>query len=183
MTVTDKQMNEQAKLWNTHRSRLIGWLMKRSFSRADAEDLTQDILIKAWNRREQLNDSQSLQSWLYAIARTTMIDHLRKHQTPPAETQNDENDEDILQGLENCVEPFINDLSEQDQHLLRHIDLGTYSQKSYAAEFDVNYSTLKSRLQKARGALASRYKKCCHFQKDHRGSITDFEKKKSDCEC
>jgi RNA polymerase sigma-70 factor (ECF subfamily) len=45
---------------------------------ADAQDLTQETLIKAWRRRDQLRDGQKADAWLSAIARNTAFDFLRR---------------------------------------------------------------------------------------------------------
>jgi RNA polymerase sigma-70 factor, ECF subfamily len=43
-----------------------------------AEDLTQESFLKAWQKRNTFNPKQSLPTWLYSIARHTMIDAFRK---------------------------------------------------------------------------------------------------------
>ncbi len=47
-------------------------------SRADAEDLTQDIFIKAFRRLSGLKNDAYFRSWLYRIAVNRIRDHLRK---------------------------------------------------------------------------------------------------------
>ena len=45
---------------------------------ADAQDLTQEVFIKALQRREQLKDEQKAAHWLSRIATNTAIDFLRR---------------------------------------------------------------------------------------------------------
>lgn len=48
-------------------------------SRADAEDLTQNVFLKAWNSLDDYKQNENpFSSWLYAIARNTVIDFWRK---------------------------------------------------------------------------------------------------------
>ena len=47
---------------------------------ADAQDLTQDVFIKALERSGQLKDSEKAAHWLSRIATNTAIDFLRRHQ-------------------------------------------------------------------------------------------------------
>jgi RNA polymerase sigma-70 factor (ECF subfamily) len=44
----------------------------------DAEDLTQDVFLKAYRKADSFNGQSSLSTWLYRIARNTVIDAQRK---------------------------------------------------------------------------------------------------------
>jgi RNA polymerase sigma-70 factor, ECF subfamily len=46
---------------------------------ADAQDLTQEVFIKALQRRDQLKDATKAAHWLSRIATNTAIDFLRRH--------------------------------------------------------------------------------------------------------
>jgi len=46
---------------------------------ADAQDLTQEVFIKALQRQEQLKDTEKAAHWLSRIATNTAIDFLRRH--------------------------------------------------------------------------------------------------------
>jgi RNA polymerase sigma-70 factor, ECF subfamily len=46
---------------------------------ADAQDLTQEVFIKALQRRDQLKDVTKATHWLSRIATNTAIDYLRRH--------------------------------------------------------------------------------------------------------
>ncbi len=49
------------------------------YSRELAEDITQDIFVKAWEKRNTFNPSKStLKNWIYVIARNHLIDTYRK---------------------------------------------------------------------------------------------------------
>ena len=177
---------DQAEQWDTHRSRLIGWLIKQGLNPADAEDLAQEILLKAWDKQDQLKNSSSLQAWLFGIARTTIIDHYRKKpiHVPNIFLEEGNDQQDITFDLEPCITPFIEDLSPAHQRILNAVDLKGVSQKEYAQQNGLAYSTAKSQLKRARHLLAQRYRKCCSFQHDSSGRIMEYERKaKPDCEC
>jgi len=49
------------------------------YNRELAEDITQDIFVKAWEKRSTFNSSKStLKNWIYIIARNHIIDLYRK---------------------------------------------------------------------------------------------------------
>src|SRR3954471_25030899 len=54
----------------------------------DAQDLTQETFLRAWNKRESFKGHATLRTWLYRIATNACLDFLdkRKDRTPlPAE--------------------------------------------------------------------------------------------------
>ena len=55
------------------------------FSRnpADAEDLTQDVFLKAFARRDALRNPDGSKIWLLRIARTTCLDRIRRDKRRP----------------------------------------------------------------------------------------------------
>lgn len=50
---------------------------------ADAQDLTQEVFIKALQRQEQIKDMEKAAHWLSRIATNTAIDFLRRHRRVP----------------------------------------------------------------------------------------------------
>lgn len=44
-----------------------------------AEDLTSDVFLKAYEKFDTYNPEFAFSTWLYTIARNTLIDHFRKH--------------------------------------------------------------------------------------------------------
>ena len=53
-------------------------------NREDAEDLTSDIFLKAARSLNQEFSPQSMQNWLYLIARTTVAEYWRVHYREPS---------------------------------------------------------------------------------------------------
>ncbi len=54
----------------------------------DAQDMTQETFLRAWNKRESFNGHAALRTWLYRIATNACLDFLEKrnNRTPvPAE--------------------------------------------------------------------------------------------------
>lgn len=57
-----------------------------------AEDLAQEVFIKAFRRLDTYDPQRKLSSWLFKIAHNTTIDHLRRHapETVPLEAERDD---------------------------------------------------------------------------------------------
>lgn len=44
----------------------------------EAEDITQEVFVKAWRNLKKFNQKQSFKTWLFTIAKNTCLDWLRK---------------------------------------------------------------------------------------------------------
>jgi RNA polymerase sigma-70 factor (ECF subfamily) len=58
--------------------RILNFVYKMVDSREDAEDLTQDIFLRAFRELKNLLDEQAFESWLYRIARNEVYQSFRK---------------------------------------------------------------------------------------------------------
>jgi len=58
--------------------RLFNFLLRRTGSRADAEDLTQEAFIRAWERIQRYEPRWRFSTWLFTIAARLAVSHHRK---------------------------------------------------------------------------------------------------------
>ncbi len=66
-----------APLVRSHSRRVFGLLYRMVGNAGDAQDLTQDVFLKAWLHREQLRDPARATPWLLRIAANAAIDFQR----------------------------------------------------------------------------------------------------------
>src|SRR5689334_14394157 len=69
-----------ALLYRRYRGLVRGVLLARLNSAADADDVTQEVFVKAHGKIAGLKDDGAVGSWLCSIARTTAIDFVRKRE-------------------------------------------------------------------------------------------------------
>ncbi|MFD0851879.1 sigma-70 family RNA polymerase sigma factor, partial [Actinomadura adrarensis] len=73
MTPDGKEFSAQAELYRdelrVHCYRMMG-------SYADAEDLVQETLLRAWRKRDSFEGRASFRAWLYKIATNACLDAL-----------------------------------------------------------------------------------------------------------
>ncbi len=174
-------------IWKEYRSSLRAFLYSKISNAADIDDLLQEILIKTHQNLAKVRTEVSIKPWLFQIANHTIIDFYRRNKIFTELNQEETVSEtvwlkaqarDIKQELSACIEPFIQALNEQDAALLTAIDINGESQRQYAESLGLSYSTLKSRVQKARTQLRSLFDDCCQMELDTQGNLMEYEPQK-----
>jgi RNA polymerase sigma-70 factor (ECF subfamily) len=82
------------------------WVFSRQYAKSDedTEDIVQDTFFKAWKYLKRFEAGKAFRPWIYAIARNTALDHLKKRRSSSfSELHNEETDtafEDTLEDTE-----------------------------------------------------------------------------------
>ncbi|MBL4796594.1 MAG: RNA polymerase sigma factor SigZ [Oleispira sp.] len=175
------------KIWAEYRASLKAFLHSKVSNAADVDDLLQDILLKTYQNLSKVRENESIKSWLFQIANHSIIDFYRRNKTFSELNQEEAVSEtvwlkaqerNIKQELSACIEPFIHALDESDAELLITIDINGESQRQYAENLGISYSTLKSRVQKARAQLRSLFDNCCKMELDTQGNLMEYQPQK-----
>ena len=177
------QAQQLDQVWQEYQQALKAFLQTKVNNPADVEDLLQEVLLKSFIKLDSLKEVTSMKAWLFQIANHSVIDFYRKNAKKMQSLEGDFSEHDMGQDnqmkteLAQCVQPFIQALTEQQAALLKAIDLDGISQKAYAEQQGIPYSTLKSQVKKARSELKLLFEQCCHFQEDKFGNLIDYERK------
>jgi len=65
------------ELYNRYEQKVFNFIQKRLHNQADAEDLLQKIFIKIHESKNLYKHNFKFEQWLFVIARTSILDHLR----------------------------------------------------------------------------------------------------------
>ena len=172
-------------VWENYRANVKAFLHSKVSSPEDVDDLLQEILIKTHKSLDTLNSESSVKPWLFRIANNTIIDFYRRkgrlNEMLQDEFHMDEEDMEMRSELGRCVEPFIQSLPSENAALLIAIDIEGQSQKEYASNNNISYSTLKSRVQKSRELLRKLFDDCCHMSFDQFGKMIEYTPKSGSC--
>jgi RNA polymerase sigma-70 factor (ECF subfamily) len=79
ITEPDLDLERQNRFITENLRRIFGQIHRLVRNVADAQDLTQEAFIKAFQRQDQLKDEQKAAHWLSRIAHNTAIDFLRRN--------------------------------------------------------------------------------------------------------
>ena len=143
---------------------LLGPLRRyaRSLTRdeSQAEDLVQDALVRAYERRGSFRAGGSLRAWLISILHNTFIDERRRslaegrrleHAAALAETITPPEQEDRIR-LRQVREAFMT-LPDEQRAVLHLVAIEGLSYQEAAMALGIPVGTLMSRLGRARAAL------------------------------
>ena len=81
-------------VYEQYHTRLFHYFVKRTRVNETAKDLTQQAFIKLWQSRNTLSDAHTLDTQVFTIANSTLIDHLRKQAVERKHQQQLENELD-----------------------------------------------------------------------------------------
>jgi RNA polymerase sigma-70 factor, ECF subfamily len=150
----------------------------------DAEDITQDALLRFYRAAPNLHDELALEGWMYQIARSAIIDHHRRAGTRPAVAESDDwrehpadepDEPSAEQSLATCLSALLDRIPERYRTALELTDLGGLTQERAAAELGLSTSGMKSRVQRGRRLLRAEITHCCQIALDRRGAVADVE--------
>lgn len=166
------------------RQGLVGYLRKHVGDAVIAEDLLQDVFVKALLAIRANKAPHNLPAWLYTVARTTVIDHFRAARPETQAWEADvEQAEAVLitnddeQGYDNlavCLNPLIELLPPIYRDTLRASDFAETPLKVLATEQGVSLSAIKSRVSRARTMLKQQLLVCCQVELSAHG-VVDYD--------
>jgi len=149
-----------------------------------AEDLLHDVFLKI-HEGARIERSDRVESWIWAIARNALIDHLRKNK--PAEpieesaVATEPTDDREIAPLHRTVRAFLDCIGEPYREALILADLEGVPQIQLARRLGLSHSGAKSRVQRARKKMAALIQECCHLEFDHYGSVIDYKPRGATC--
>ncbi|MEM8527160.1 MAG: RNA polymerase sigma factor [Bacteroidota bacterium] len=156
-------MNQFLKEYGRLENRLFAFAMKLTRSKADADDLMQETVVRAYSNKERFQMGTNFKSWITTIMRNTFINNYRSHRrrnvvdgsleehSYAIESRTVPNDSESTMMMEE-----LSELMEQIKPKYRIPFLMHYKGYEYqeiAAEMNIPIGTVKSRLYTARQQL------------------------------
>lgn len=167
-------MNCLMRSWTAHEGELRAWLRGRLGNAHDAEDMLQDLFIKAMRQDKRFCEIANARAWLYEVARNALADRLRleKEQVELPDDLVAEHDEPAaVESLATCLPRALSKLAEEDRDAITRCDLDGMTQEAYAHLKGLTLPGAKSRVQRARRRLREELTRTCNVRFDQAGNI------------
>lgn len=137
-----------------------GKLTRAGRNAAEAEDLVQEALIAIHTRRHTYNPAEPLTSWVHAIARYKLIDHLRQTRTSLTNVPIENADEVMAQDDHVAVEStldlgrLLGQLPDKMRRAIQYVKLEGLSVAEAADRCGMSQSAVKVSVHRGLKALA-----------------------------
>jgi RNA polymerase sigma-70 factor (ECF subfamily) len=160
-------MSAFEQLFHKHHKRIYNVAYRITNSREDAQDLTQDIFLKAYQNMGKFKFKSEFSTWLYRLAVNTCLDEIRRKKPSNVisitDSSSDEalsqtdgytpEDHAIKKDRERQIWKAINTLKEKERAIIVLKDIEGLSYKEIAEVFKCSLGRVKSRLHEARQKL------------------------------
>ncbi len=169
-----KSRKEFEQLYQAHHRRAYNLAYRLTSNSTDAEDVTQEAFVRAWNSFNSYDHSKSFEAWLFKIITNRVIDiHRRRNRVKifsidtPIQSEYggreqlhdiaspDLNPEQILihSVMEESLQKALAGLTTEYRSTLLHSDIDEMSYQEIADSMHCAIGTVRSRLHRARGIL------------------------------
>jgi RNA polymerase sigma-70 factor (ECF subfamily) len=153
-------MNQQEylKIVSPFKDRIFRLAKRLLVSTEEAEDATQEVLVRLWNNREKLSGYSSVEALAMTITKNYCLDQLKsKRATEMRIVHNNYTDREagLQQQAEdrdswNWVEKIIATLPEQQRMIVQMRDIEEYEFEDIAKIMDMNETAVRVALSRAR---------------------------------
>ncbi len=171
------------EIWTSYHKDIKNFIFSKVKDEQVTYDLLQETFIKVHTKLDTLQQKDKLKSWVFAIARYTVLDYFRdrnvlvEHYDNEVMEEQDSSDHDE----KDCLHGILKTLPKKYRDPLFLSDIKGLKQSEIATQLKLKLPTLKSRIQRARKMIAQGYVKCCDFTINEKGHLVGEIKNKEDC--
>ncbi|KKO91972.1 hypothetical protein AAW12_07400 [Sphingobacterium sp. Ag1] len=157
-----------------HRAQLFGRILKQVRSVEFAQDIVQDVFVKVWQNRAQIDVSKNFKSYLYSIAQRTVYDYFRKIASDEVKCEQlmilskGKRANDIDESLSyREMEKYLNDILDfvpercREVYVLCKLEGRSYDEVSKL--LNISTATINNHIVKATGIIKSHWNWNCYF--------------------
>jgi RNA polymerase sigma-70 factor (ECF subfamily) len=160
--------------WHAHEKELRNYLIHRLGERHAAEDLLQDVFVKAMRQGADFCHLENTRAWLFQVARNALVDYHRLKRdgiVVPEDIPQPESHLEPVDALSECVGRVLQELSPEDRDIIQQCDLNGVRQQVYADSHGLSLSAAKSRLLRARQRMREMMTANCQVRFDEAGRV------------
>ncbi|MCK6487744.1 MAG: sigma-70 family RNA polymerase sigma factor [Planctomycetes bacterium] len=182
---------DQEREWEGIAPAVRGYLLRRlAGDEATADDLAQECFLRLYHHREDLRSDERFGPWTMRIARSVLIDHLRRRRpgvpvTEVAAVLPEEEDASLAEAipLGRYVYTQIDALPAHEAVAIRLVDVVGMAPMEAAERLGLGLPALKARLRRGRQRLRDIIDRCCTVDLDGRGHPLSCEPRAAFAAC
>lgn len=167
-----------ALAWESHGAELRRFLCNRAGSDAAADDLLQELFLRALKQPEGLCGVDNPRAWLFHAARNLLIDRFRLAREdvslPDDLAAVPDEPPPPVDDLSQCLPRVLAELAPQDREAITLCDIEGLTQQAYADRVGLTLPAAKARIRRARLRLRERLVEKCQVSFDEAGQVCCF---------
>jgi len=171
------------EVWTQYSEDVKRFILSKVNEPAIADDIVQDTFLKIHTNLHKLQDITKLKSWIFSIARNSVMDFF-KSSKKTFEFASFESETEILENIhteKDCLRGILKGLPKKYRNPLFLSDIKGLKQEEVAHQLNQNVSTTKSQIQRARKLIAQGFMDCCGFVLNEQGHLVGEVQEKEDC--
>lgn len=161
---------EFMQLVNPFKDKIFRIAKRLLVSSEEAEDATQEVLVKLWNKNESLNGYKSIEALAMTLVKNYCLDQLKSKRAGNMKIVHNnyaDREAGLQQKLEdkdtwNWVEKIINNLPEQQKLIVQMRDIEEMEFEEIAKVLEMNEQAIRTALSRARKTIRERMIKIHH---------------------
>jgi RNA polymerase sigma-70 factor (ECF subfamily) len=169
--------------WREYESELRGYLARRLLDKHLADDLLQEVFVKALRQGQGFCSLDNPRAWLFQVARNSLVDQMRlgkRAVSLPDDIVEESEDIAPIDLLSECLALVLSELPEDDREILRQCDIEGVKQQTFAEAHGLSLSAVKSRILRARQRLRKFMVRNCQIRFDEAGKVCCHVPRQSD---
>tara|TARA_R110000787_G_scaffold12665_6_gene40707 strand:- start:1758 stop:2297 length:540 start_codon:yes stop_codon:yes gene_type:complete len=171
------------EVWTQYSDDVKRFIVSKVHEHAIADDILQDTFLKVHTKLHTLRDQTKLKSWIFSIARNSIMDHFKKA-NKTFEFADFESETKILKNIhteQDCLRGILLSLPKKYRDPLFLSDIKGLKQGEVANQLNQNLPTTKSQIQRARKLISQGFMDCCGFVLNDQGILVGEIQEKEDC--
>lgn len=153
--------NDFIQIINPFKDKVFRLAKRLLVSTEEAEDATQEVIVKLWNKNDNLKQYNSVEAMAMTMTKNYCLDQLKSKRADnlsiihnnftdrQPSLQQQVEDQDSL----NWVEKIINELPEQQKIIIQMRDIEQYEFEEIAKILDMNETAIRVALSRARKTI------------------------------
>jgi RNA polymerase sigma-70 factor (ECF subfamily) len=159
---------------------LRAFLRRRTKDADVANDIAQDVLLKAFGNRRAIRDTARVEAWLYRTARRALIDHhrqARRLKTVAAADIAAEVDrrKAMIESIARAARAYLDALPPTYRDAVRLAEEEELPAAEVARRLGISLTAAKSRVRRGKMLVRRLLEGCCAFEYDCAGRIVECD--------
>lgn len=150
--------NEFRLFVKANQSKIFRYAMNLLQKEEDSKDIVQEVLIKIWDRRDEMGKIENLDGWMFTVTRNMCIDRIRARKThldintqiQVEDKQDNPHEKTSKNQLMNLIKKLINEMPDKQKLVIHLRDIEGLTYDEIAQTCGIPLAQVKVNLHRAR---------------------------------